>query len=62
MTEEEIKYWAQRLQKAAIGDKGAKHQIRVMEKLLAHTHQPSLKSIIDNAIKAGIKINPGGVR
>lgn len=47
------------MQKSVTGNKGAKHQIRVMEKLLAHTRQPSLKSIIDNAIKAGITINLG---
>lgn len=53
MTEEEIKYWALRMQKAAIGDRNAKHQIRVMEKLLAYTNQPSLKSVIDDAANKG---------
>lgn len=54
MTLEEIKYWACRMQMAAIGNKDARKQISVMEKMLAYAKQPSLRSEVEKAAKEGL--------
>ena len=54
MTLEEIKYWACRMQMAAIGNKNARKQISVMEKMLAYANQPSLRSEVEKAAKEGL--------
>ena len=54
MTLEEIKYWACRMQMAAVGNKDARKQISVMEKMLAYAKQPSLRSEVEKAFKEGL--------
>lgn len=42
------------MQMAAIGNKDARKQISVMEKMLAYAKQPSLRSEVEKAAKEGL--------
>lgn len=54
MTLDEVKYWAVRMQKAAVGNKDAKRQVRTMEKILAYTKHRSLQEEVTLAYDKGL--------